>query len=194
MGAVRRPGGDRGATLVELLIALAFVGLIAAQVAGWMRAALDAARRLEATSSRNRGLWLAFDAMATDIRDSGYSARGAPIVGLAAATGQSLTLVHDGNGDGDFDDVNERIRYGFDAAARALRRGTGLAGMQVWVDGLGDTEVALTYVDRNGNPIGIAASGLDAAARAAVRRIDIAARSARGDVVGAISVRLRNPP
>jgi type II secretory pathway component PulJ len=194
MGATDHLSSERGATLLELLVALAFVGMIAAQVAGWMGAALDAARRLEDASSRNRALWLAFDAMATDIRNAGFSAAGASIVGLAEATGQSLTLVHDANGDGDFDDTGERIRYGFDAAARALRRGTGLAGMQIYVDGLGETEITLTYRDRNGNPIEYAASGLDAAARAAVRRIDIAARSADDVLVGSISVRVRNRP
>lgn len=194
MGAAHRLTSGRGATLLEMLVALAFVGMLTAQVAGWMRAALDAVRRLEDASNRNRGIWLAFDAIATDIRNAGYSAAGAPLVGLAEATAQSLTLVHDSNGDGDFDDTSERIRYGFDAAAGVLRRGTGLAGMQVYVDGLGETELVLAFLDRNGVRIGDAPSGLDAAGRAAVRRIDIGARTAAGDLVGSVSVRLRNSP
>lgn len=192
MGAVRPPRRTRGSSLVELLVALAFVALVAAQVAAWMQAALAAVHRLEAATGRSRDLWLGFDAIAADVRLAGFSASGVPLVGLAAADAAGLTLVHDANGDGDSDDGSERIRYRFDAAAGILRRGTGSAGLQVFVDRLGGIDVSFAFHDANGTPIAVPTGGLGAAARSAVRRIDLIAQPQDGGPATVMAVRVRN--
>lgn len=192
MGAVRPPRRTRGSSLVELLVALAFVALVAAQLAAWMQAALAAVQRLETATGRSRDLWLGFDVVATDVRLAGFSASGDPLVGLAAADAAGLTLVHDANGDGDSDDGSERIRYRFDAAAGILRRGTGSAGLQVFVDRLGGIDVSFAFHDANGAPLAVPTGGLGAAARSAVRRIDLMAQPQNGGPATVMAVRVRN--
>lgn len=164
---------SRGSTLVELLVALAFVAAIAAQTSTWMRTALAAARAFDAATGRSRGLWLGLEALAVDVQNAGFSGDGASMIGLHEATATSLSLGQDVNGDGDLDDENELVRYRYVVEEDVLRRGTGTAGMQVFVDDLDGLRVEFRYRNASGARIAPDGSPLDAGQRAAVRRIDV---------------------
>ena len=189
---MRRIRASVGATLVELLVALTFAGIIGAQALSWMRSATRAVQLLEDTTGRNRGLWLALDAIATDVRNAGHAPSGAALTGLGEATTRSLTLLRDSNGDGDSDDAGERIRYRFDLAAGELRRATATGGLQVFVDELSDTDLQFAFRDIDGAAIASRGGGLGAADRASTARVDVVVRRQTGTEVVTISVGLRN--
>lgn len=183
----------RGSTLVELLVALAFVAGIAAQTSTWMRTALAAARAFDATTGRSRGLWLGLEALAVDVHNAGFSAAGTPMIGLREATPTSLSLGQDVNGDADLDDENELVRYRYVLEEDVLRRGTGTAGMQVFVDDLDGLRVEFRYRSASGARIAPDGSPLDAGQRAAVRRVDVHVIDATTGRHRIVVVALRNP-
>jgi len=182
----------RGVSLLEVIVAAAFVAVMSVQAASWVRTALQAIHSLENSAERDRSLWLALEAIAADVRNCGFSGAGAALSGIEAAQSDAIHLISDPNGDGDHDDANERIRYVFDPSAKALRRATGLSGAQVFVEGLDGLQLRLRYFDAFGTEIGTAASVLNATQRAAARRIDVTFESVNGAVVAGTSVHVRN--
>lgn len=195
MGAVRHGSSERGGSTLELMVAAAFAATLTAQTAVWTRTALGALRERDAAATWERSAWLGLESMATDIRNAGFQAAGDPLLGLAAASPDTLLLLSDLDGDGTSDGPSERIGYVFDAAAYTLRRATGHAAPQLLVDPMPGVVLTIGYFGAAGVPLIPGAAGLSAAQRAAVGRIDLAfVDSTTGRVRARTSVLLRNRP
>lgn len=184
---------NRGASILEVLVALSFSSLVLAETAVWTRTALVSVRERDAHAARERSMWLTLELLVLDLRDAGYHANGETIVGLLAGDARSLQIVADLDGDGVMTGPGERVAYGFDPAARVVRRATGAAGAQVLGDPLPEHVLEIAYRDAGDQELTPAASGLSAGQRAAVRRVELwFRREGATEPSMRMSVQLRN--
>jgi type II secretory pathway component PulJ len=169
---VARGAASAGFSLIELLIAVAFLALFTVTVQQFCRTVLRGVRVLEAASEAQEAARLAVQLIAADLREAGYSPDGDRGNGLRLAERNAVQLERDLNGDGDADDSTERVGYHYDGDRQALLRSQGSAPPQPLLDALAADGLRLTYAGSDGVEVG-AGAGLDAAARARVRRIGV---------------------
>ncbi len=167
---IREPGGF---SLAEVLVSTFFLSLFAAMLFQFNRAVLSSVRLQETCGEAQETARVAIDVMTRELRSSGYSGRGLPLVGLRIATSEHVELQADLNGDGDTDDANEVVGYAYDAERAALVRSTGNAPPQPMLDHVPDGGFLLHY--RDGNNLQLP-DDLDAAARARVHQVEISLR------------------
>jgi Tfp pilus assembly protein PilW len=158
-----------GSTVVELLVAstLALVVLTA------LTAAIGAGNRLLASvGARGQAediAQLALEALVFDVRRAGYDPAGAGIAPVGEAHPDRLTLAADLDGDGTVaTDSEETTTYACALAARRLSRIIGRQSLPL-ADGV--TACAFRFLDAGGDPIPLAAGGLDGADRDRIRAI-----------------------
>lgn len=188
-----RRSRNRGASILEVLVALSFSSLLLAETTVWTRTALVSLRDRDAHAARERSMWLALELMVLDLRDAGYHANGEAMVGLLAGDARSLQVVADLDGDGTTTGSGERIAYGFDPAARVVRRSTGAAGAQVLSDPLPEHVLEIAYFDALNQELMPEASGLSPGQRSAVWRVELGFRhEAKAERRIHTSVQLRN--
>lgn len=162
---------DHGATLLELIVGLAFAGLFAALLHQFSRSMLYGTGVLEAVGEAEESVRVALHVIARDLRDAGFSDDGRLGNGIRNARTDGVDAVADRNGDGDTDDANERVGYSTDAPTRTLRRSMGLAPPQPFLPNLTGQGVSFRYYDATGRRLSI--DPPDAPDRANIRRIEV---------------------
>jgi prepilin-type N-terminal cleavage/methylation domain-containing protein len=143
----QRRSDSRGFAFVELLVALALVGIVLLTLTGLLqhgeRAYLDGTARLEAQQSAR----VALERLGRELRGAGIDPRGTGFPPLVNPTSTGFTIQNDLNGDGVIAGNRETIAYSL--TGRTLRRNAG-GGAQPVVDGV--EALAFTYLDAAGNP------------------------------------------
>jgi Tfp pilus assembly protein PilW len=169
----------RGSALLDVLVGTALgVVLLSA-----LTAAVGTGSRLMATAGA-RGeaddtVHLAVDALAFDARRAGFDPAGAGIAPLAEALPERVTFEADLDGSGFVDTSSEEsTAYLCAPASRRLSR---IIGRQSLPLAEGVTQCAFRYLDAAGAAIPLPSGGLNAAARARVRvvELDLTLRAAR---------------
>lgn len=163
---------NRGFSLVELLVGMAFLAVFALVVHQSCAAWLRGVRVLEAASEAQEAARLGVQLITADAREAGFSPLGTLPNGISQAGPRVFALARDLNGDGDVDDANERVAYLYAADRHALLRAQGDAPPQPLLDDLDDDGLAFTYLAADGVPLP-GATDLDAAERARIRRIAV---------------------
>ena len=110
-----------GFTLVETLLALIISGLV---IGGLFHLFIIQPQRSEAQDTIRdmvQNARVALEVMTRELRMAGYNPTGANFAGVTYAPMQ-LSLRADLNGDGDTDDLDEDIRYTYDAATQQIMR------------------------------------------------------------------------
>ncbi len=135
--------GERGLSLIELLVAMAMMGLVMAAtvtllLAGHAAHAVGTARA-EATQSAR----VALERMGSELRQAGYDPQGTRFEPILVAEPARVTLQRDLNENGVIDPTRERITYLLRGSV--LRREAG-GGAQPLAEGV--SRLQLTYYDR----------------------------------------------
>jgi hypothetical protein len=164
-----RTPADAGFSLVELIVCLLFLALFTVAMQQFCRVALRGVRVLEAASEAQEAARLATQLIVADLREAGYSPRGALANGMRIAAADAVEVVRDLSGDGDVDDANERVGYRFDAPRGVLLRSQGGAPPQPFLSDIAPDGVRFRYLDAAGAPLEGAELADDARAR--VRRV-----------------------
>lgn len=109
--------GETGVTCMTLMLGMLLLASLGHLLLGQahLEASQDTLRAL-----RHNAL-LALDVISREVRESGYNPTGARFSGLCV-TPTGLQIKADRNGDGDTDDVDEDIRYVYDAAKQHILR------------------------------------------------------------------------
>lgn len=143
----QRRSDSRGFAFVELLVALALVGIVLVTLTGLLQhgeqAYLAGTARLEAQQSAR----VAVERLGRELRGAGLDPRGTGFPPLVNPTSTGFTIQNDLNGDGVIAGNRETITYSL--RGRTLRRNAG-GGAQPVVEGVG--ALAFTYLDAAGNP------------------------------------------
>lgn len=168
-----RFAGPPGATLVEILVSTTFVGLVAALIYTFTQSCVRSIHAQQARSDAQDTAHAALEAIARDLRQAGYSASGLLVLGISSATATRVEMRSDWNGDGDFADASETIAYAEDATRGTLTRASGGSSPQPLIDYLVTGSLRFRYYDQANVELVPSGSGLDAAERAAVRRVDV---------------------
>ncbi len=160
----------RGASLVELLVALLVFALFATGVQQFSRTMLRGVRVLEVAAEVEEAARLGAQLIAGDLRDAGFSPAGALGTGVRTAALDAVAVVRDLNGDGDHDDSGEAVAYRHAPDRAQLQRRLGSAPPQPLLDGVPDGGLQLTYFAADGAPLA-GVGELDAEQRARIRRV-----------------------
>jgi len=162
--------GQRGVTLVEILIVVVMAsiigGLIVSMFVTSNRTFMDQGKVLDVQRSGR----VAMDTMTRLLREAGLDPLGSANARITRATATEIQFTRDANINGTIDAAgHETIEFAYDAVANVLRRSfDGAAGI-VMADKV--TGFALSYFDTDGNDIGI--PGSDAAALARIRSLEL---------------------
>lgn len=185
---------QRGFSLAELLVTMAFMPLVAALVYSFAQSAFRSTRTQLLLSEAQDTAYLALSVLTRDLRQAGYSPAAPTVTALARAENDAVSLCADFNGDGDVDDSGESISYQEDAARHTLTRTSGAAAAQPMADHLAAGSLRFAYFDFDGQRLE-AAGGLSGEQRRRVERVDasfaIAVPGAAAVQVSA-SVEMRN--
>jgi type II secretory pathway component PulJ len=168
---LRRRCLDRGASLLELIVGMAFAGIFTVMLHQFSRSMVYGVGVLEAASEAEEAVRVALHVITADLRNAGFSPAGGLGNGIRNAREDGVDVVADHNGDGDSDDPNERVGYATDDATRTLRRSMGLAPPQPFLPNLVEHGVTFRYYDAAGNALLI--DPPDAPERADIRRIEV---------------------
>jgi hypothetical protein len=137
--------GEGGATLVELLVAAAAIGLLMAGLLGLLQLGIRGytwgAARVEAQQSAR----VALERAAKELRDAGYDPTGAGIAAVLVAEPQRVVFQRDLNGNGAVDPTSERVTILLRPGEQVLRREAG-GGAQPLVERV--RRFQLRYFDR----------------------------------------------
>lgn len=143
----QRRSDSRGFAFVELLVALALVGIVLLTLTGLLQhgeqAYLDGTARLEAQQSAR----VALERLGRELRGAGIDPRRTGFPPLVNPTSTGFTIQNDLNGDGVIAGNRETIAYSL--TGRTLRRNAG-GGAQPMIDGV--ESLTFTYLDAAGNP------------------------------------------
>jgi len=173
--AGRIAAGERGTTMLELLVSLALSAMLGLTAFAVVQAILGTSRRQELGSSSQQSAGAGLDMMVRDIQLAGY---GTDAASIRVAEERAIELRSDWNGDGDSDDANERVRYAVNDARQTLTRASGDGSPQPLLRGLEPGGLRLTYFAAGG--VQLLALGADDLERITRIRIDVAVRV--GDV------------
>lgn len=165
---LRGPAGQRGVTLVELLVAL-LLGLGVAATVGWFQRAQFLAMEDQATQLDLQGTARAIiDVFARDVRRAGMDPRCAKAVqALVEATPTTLRLQADLNANGTLEAASEDLRYRL--VEGGVERTSGSA-TEPLIENVESSGSRLRYFDAAGTEL-IGSGGLSAAQLTLVRRV-----------------------
>ena len=168
-----RPRSERGFTLAEVLVALAFASVLGALVWSFARAAFVGAAAQQARSEAQDTAHLALSVITRDLRQAGFAPSTGTIVALERAEATRVLVHADLDGDGDFDGSGESVSYQENAARQTLTRTAGASAPQPLADRLVAGSLRFAYFDATGAALEPGASGLDLETRRRVRRVDV---------------------
>ena len=161
---------NRGFSLIELLIAMAIVGIVMAAVYSTYYSQQRSYVIQEQVAAMQQNLRAGLGLMEREIRMTGYDPTGAANAGIVSMAANSIHLTSDLDGDGDTLDTNEDVIYSLNASGN-LGRDTG-GGLQPVAENIDALDFVYLDGDRNVT-----------AANASVRSIEITivARAGRVD-------------
>jgi Tfp pilus assembly protein PilW len=168
---MKRPGTAGGFSLVDLLVALLFLGFLGLLLERFSTSVLRGARLLEVTSESQQAARIGLTLMARDLRDAGYGLNSDTSAGIRRAEWDSVRIARDLSGDGDTDDSNELVGYSFDSAELQLQRQLGNAPPQPMLDGLSSDGLVFRFYNAAGAEL--TGGPLSLAQRQSIRRVDI---------------------
>lgn len=122
MGTTQKSTGIRGATLVELLVAVAIGAILLTLVTRFFASQNKTYVQQMNSADLRGGLRAAMDLVQRELRNAGYDPLGKGFVGVEVDTTR-LKLRADLNGDGDVADADEAIEYRLDKTQGFLLRG-----------------------------------------------------------------------
>jgi Tfp pilus assembly protein PilW len=160
-----------GTSLAELLTGMLFLSIVSAMSYSFARTAFLMAQLQESKGELQEVAVATLDLLVRDVRMAGFSAIGAPLVGLRVAGPDRIEVASDLNGDGDLADENELMAYSYDATNRQLMRATGGTSPQPVARNVSGIQFA--FFDAAGAELTPAAAGLSAAQCDRVRRVDV---------------------
>ena len=164
--------GEHGASLVEVLVSLSFLGLLATDMHQFGRAMLRGIRVLESTCEAEEAARIGSGMIVHDLRSAGYGASASLGNGLRFAATDAVEVGADLNADGDTDDAQEVVGYRLDRDRHLLMRV--MAGVaQPMLTDLGSEGLQLAYYAADGSTLSGPGGVLDDDSRRRVRRIDI---------------------
>jgi hypothetical protein len=164
---------QRGASLVELLVAMVFLGWFAVAMSQFARGILRGTRVLEVASEAQEAARIGVQLIGRDVREAGYRPDGEPLSGVRRAAVDEIEIARDLDGDGTADDANEVVGYRLDADRRILLRSLGDAPPQPMLADVAPDGLRFTYFDASGVVLAPGLGGLDVDERARVRRVDV---------------------
>ncbi len=159
-----------GVTLVELLIALAIVGVVMGGLTRMLATQRQVYTVQEQVAVMTQQAQTAMELLSREIRAAGSNPTGAAFTPVTYSATQ-LELRSDRNGNGTTNDTNEHIIYAYDAANRRITRDAG-AGVETVAEDI--AVFIFAYLDSAG-----AATTVNSAIRQI--RITITARTAAPD-------------
>jgi type II secretory pathway pseudopilin PulG len=168
--------GNRGTSLVELLVGILLLGVFAVVVHQFFRTVLHGVRVLEVASEAQEAARIGVQQMVRDLRGAGFSPNTPLPDGIRLATADAVEVQSDLNGDGDTADANEVVGYSLSRSARTLMRTLGQAPPQPMIPDLAPDGLALAYLDADGMPLPMANGRVDDGDRERIRRIDVILR------------------
>jgi type IV pilus assembly protein PilW len=162
------PQNQKGFTLPELLVVVAIGGFIMAAVMTYFTSANRVYLAQDDVTEMQQNARAAMEMLVHDIHMAGYNPNSATGTGIATATAGRLGFAQDLNGDGDTDDPDEKITYGFKGTDDANVDGkvdSGIAPLGRYngtINGTGQPDpvannfqaIEFRYLDHNGNPTG----------------------------------------
>jgi type II secretory pathway component PulJ len=176
--------GQTGHSLVDVLVAMAIMGLVMSATLSMLQSGLAAwgwgAGRVEAQQS----IRAALERMAHELREAGYDPTGAGIEAVLVAEPARIVFQRDLNGNGLIDPTSERVTYLLRSGETTLRRDAG-GGAQPLAESV--RRFTLSYLDKDGAPTADPA-------RVASVRIELEAGRAGPEATMATLVTLRNGP
>lgn len=159
---------QKGFTLVELLVAMAVLGVMMAGVLDLLMVGHQSYLVSANLAETQQSARVALDRMIREVRQAGYNPAGATFNAITAATATSLTIQLDLDGSGAIQadgpdglaDTGDEEVIGYSLNGTSLERKAGGAAAQLVIDGV--QSLTLTYLDVNGATISDPASNLGA--------------------------------
>lgn len=160
--------GQKGVTLIELMIALAMFSMLVSVIYSAYKSQLSShitQRRVVDMQQNIRG---ALAIMEQDIRLAGWPSDGTADTGVISAGPNAITVAMDlrscntcpeGEPDGDVDDAQETVQYYLSNAPTNLMRRAGAQVPQILATNI--DAIAFIYYDADGNSLGSNVSGGD---------------------------------
>jgi prepilin-type N-terminal cleavage/methylation domain-containing protein len=177
-------GEQAGHSLVEVLIAIAVMGLLMAATLSILQSGLAAYGWGSGRVEAQQAIRAALERMARELGEAGYDPASAGIEAVVVAEPAHVVFQRDLNGNGVIDPTHERVTYVLRAGESTLRRDAG-GGAQPVAEGV--RRFALAYFDDHGLP------ATDPAQIASVR-IELETGKTRAEATMATRVMLRNAP
>jgi type IV pilus assembly protein PilW len=144
-------------TLIELLIAMAIVGVLMGAIYGIFVSSNRSYHTQDRVTEAQQGLRVGLDFMVRDIRMAGFDPLGTVNAGFEVANATKLRFTSDTNMANGIEEIDrERITYEFDAVNKRLRQclyeGTPSETWQTLIDNV--NALAFTYLDANDSVTG----------------------------------------
>jgi prepilin-type N-terminal cleavage/methylation domain-containing protein len=177
-------GEQAGHSLVEVLIAIAVMGLLMAATLSILQSGLAAYGWGSGRVEAQQAIRAALERMARELGEAGYDPASAGIEAVVVAEPAHVVFQRDLNGNGVIDPTHERVTYVLRAGESTLRRDAG-GGAQPIADGV--RRFTLAYFDDHGLPT-------TDPERIASVRIELEAGKTRAEATMATHVMLRNAP
>lgn len=140
---MRRP--HAGFTIVELMVALAILGIVSTAAFGIFVSLSRGYTRTNVAAESQQDLRLTIDFMVRDIRMAGLDPLKTRVFGVTTALNDSLVFTADRNLNGDLEVPDEQIAYQFAGGTLTMNDGGTTATL---CDGI--TDFAFTYFDGDG--------------------------------------------
>ncbi len=149
---------ENGFSMIELLISMAIFSLLAGAISGVYVSTSRTSTLQNASAGVQQSVRAALEIMVQDIRMAGYyNPTGADPnpASIEVADLNKIRITSDRNGDGDVDDLFERITYEFtnNQLRQILYEGTGSQSSQTIIDNV--TDLQFTYSGTNNSIVDI---------------------------------------
>jgi prepilin-type N-terminal cleavage/methylation domain-containing protein len=148
------PIKNEGLTIIELLIAMAVVGVIIGSMFSFSIAQRKYFSVQEEISEMVQNTRAAMEMISSELTMAGYSPSGAVFSGIPYHVSQ-LQIYADLNGNGALSDPNENIIYTYDTSSKRILRNTG-SGNQPFAENI--QSLVFEYLDDQGNSTTVTAN------------------------------------
>jgi len=164
---------EGGSSVVEVLAATLCFSLLMGISYSLVRSGFSSLFIQENRSEAQEVTLMAVDLWTREMRMAGFSASGAPLLGVRAASRERVEVAADFDGDGNSEDANELIAYSYNQSKNELVRATGGGSPQPLVRNVLPGGLEFRFFDAEGTEISAAGEQMSAADRGRVHRVDM---------------------